>query len=100
MYKNVPEEMFARCMELMNWEVTKRGWPDFFCWHPDGKFAMVEVKDTAKHPLKKEQKRTMEYLSQRGIPCYVWNLEEGKLTSYIPTGKLNQGNRRTAQKNP
>ncbi len=72
-YKNIPEENFCRFIEDLGFTPTKRGWPDFICINPDGKFIIVEVKDTKTHPLKKEQLAIMKILAGAGIPTYRWD---------------------------
>lgn len=58
------------------WDVTKRGWPDFFIWR-NGELACVEVKPEDGRSLKTAQARTLAALADHGIPCYLWNPESG-----------------------
>lgn len=79
-YKNRPEEEFCKFAEALGFVPSKRGWPDFICINPrDGGIMLVEVKDTAIHPLKKEQMSVMRMLSEYGLPCYRWDSEEKTL---------------------
>lgn len=55
------------------WEVTKRGWPDFFCWVDDGNIMLVEVKRSDEVPLKTHQALVMERLASCGVPCFRWS---------------------------
>ena len=77
-YKNTAEENFCQFIESLGFNVSKRGWPDFICWQND-RLICVEVKDTARHPLKKEQKFVMQKLSSFGIPCFRWDNEKKHL---------------------
>lgn len=82
-YVNGPEDAFLQMAKEQGWEVTKRGWPDFFCIDSHGMFA-VEVKPLCachkrvkKHGgskfqvLKISQARCMDFLISQGIRCYV-----------------------------
>ena len=61
--------------------MTKRGWPDFFCWrgNKDGQvqFFVAEVKGRCKHgqgAMKKvpeKQIQIMKFLDQQGITVFV-----------------------------
>ena len=73
---NITEKAFADLAASRGWEVTKRGWPDFLCFGPDGKVIAVEVKPRTKDgrrlkQLKTEQRRVLDALSQLGVPCFV-----------------------------
>jgi hypothetical protein len=73
-YQNVPEDLFSIEMMDEGWIVSKKGWPDFACWHPDGRFMAVEVKPPrgSLATLKREQERLMMELERFGIECFVW----------------------------
>lgn len=73
MYKNLAEEAFCQWIEKRNYSVTKRGWPDFFCISGKGEIICVEVKDTAVHPLKREQQIVASFLKSHGIKTYRWD---------------------------
>lgn len=73
---NKAEAEFFQVATEHGWEVSKRGWPDFFCVR-DGKVMVVEVKPTADHQLKESQRGVMEALAGAGIECYVWRPELG-----------------------
>ena len=77
-FRNVHEGRFAKLAGLWGWEVTKRGWPDFFCVKPDGSVAVVEVKPPLKWfgrrrggGLSKVQTIVLIALARHGIDCYV-----------------------------
>src|SRR5579885_2434779 len=75
--KNRYERTFYELAEAKGWTVTKRGWPDFFCEHPEtGRVMCVEVKP-AGVPLKREQQILMERLAALGVDCYRWSPDEG-----------------------
>lgn len=79
-YKNRAEENFCQFIEDLGFKPTKRGWPDFICVSEKDKTAfLVEVKDTAQHPLKKEQHKVMQLLASYGLPCYRWDNENKTL---------------------
>jgi Holliday junction resolvase len=68
------------CWEALaekGWEVTRRGWPDFFCCNASGDLIVVEVKPKRGRRLKFAQRRTLQMLAARGIPCYVWTPDGG-----------------------
>jgi hypothetical protein len=73
-YDNPCEDMFHAMMTAQGWTVTKKGWPDFACWHPQRGFMAVEVKPGRCNPvpLKVEQEHLMRQLAALGIPCGVW----------------------------
>lgn len=75
-YKNPHEETFRKLMLSKGWKVTKRGFPDFFCWKGH-KFGFVEVKPKCKSKLKKSQYFVMRVLSSYGIKCFKWSPECG-----------------------
>ncbi len=66
-------------MKSRDFEVTKKGWPDFICFK-DGVMVCVEVKPNAAHPLRKSQVRIMQTLTDHGITCYRWDIEAGLRT--------------------
>jgi len=57
------------------WRATKRGWPDYLCFAPDGRIIGVEVKRRMANGrlqcLRESQARTMEVLERHGIQCFV-----------------------------
>lgn len=60
----------AECFDALTalgWKVTKRGYPDFFCWK-GSEIMFVECKPT-KHQPSKNQKRIMNVLRAHGIKC-------------------------------
>jgi hypothetical protein len=77
-YPNNTEEKFACLAESNGWRVTKRGWPDFLCFGPDGEIIAVEVKPRIsgrKHGilklLSREQVAVMDMLKAAGVRCFV-----------------------------
>jgi hypothetical protein len=74
--KNKAERAFYDLMVSKNWQISKRGWPDFACWK-DGKFAVVEVKRKGKHRLKTEQYAILRILASFGIQAYRWSPTDG-----------------------
>ena len=75
-YKNGAENEFCRAAEQHGWKVTKRGWPDFFCIR-NGVLICVEVKPYRNKKFKKEQTMVMDFLVDKGIPCYRWTPLDG-----------------------
>ena len=77
--RNEIEQQFTRLAQDRGWEISKRGWPDFLCYLPNGFVAAVAVKARCRGGayagklklLGKEQARTLEVLQLGGIPCYV-----------------------------
>jgi len=73
-YKNLAEEAFCKFIEVEGFYPIKRGWPDFFCRHPEtGEIILVEVKPNSWEQLKAEQYVVMEYLISKGIKCFRWD---------------------------
>jgi hypothetical protein len=68
--KNKTEGAFFDAATTKGWIVSKKGWPDFFCLHPDGSVMVVETKPN-KHRLAPWQNIIMTILSQNGIPCFI-----------------------------
>ena len=75
--KNIPERLLAELAELNGWITTKRGWPDFLCFHKDtGEMIAIEVKPRLASGkgmklLKVDQAKCMDYLTKHGIRCFV-----------------------------
>ena len=73
-YRNVAEQAFVKQAKSEGWEVTKRGWPDFFCKKGD-RVMCVEVKpekkDGSRKALRVNQIHRMEWLQSLGVECYV-----------------------------
>ena len=59
------------------WTITKRGWPDFACWHPEKGFIVVEVKPKHRKRLKLEQNRLLKELARQGVKVYRWAPQGG-----------------------
>ncbi len=74
--KNVAECKCWEQLEAKGWQVSKRGWPDFFCWK-EGEIALIEIKPHRGRKLKASQHRVMSELAKRGIPCYRWTPDNG-----------------------
>ncbi len=84
-YKNVAEEQFCKWVEKKGFYPIKRGWPDFFCRHPEtGEVIFVEVKPHAGEYLKVEQYVVMSFLVSKGIKCYRWNPVTKVLQPIVP----------------
>lgn len=106
-YKNKAEREFIQIMNKKGVYTTKRGWPDFICVSLNHVF-FVEVKHNNSHPLKKEQLSIMKLLTNHGLPCFRWDLDNKKFELITedtkrerkPTGKLNGVNRRYTEKYP
>lgn len=84
---NKSEAAFFDFAESQDWVITKKGWPDFFCFKPDGSVLLVEIKGARSRHLKAWQWKVMEALSKAGIACYKWTLNEG-FTRVIPTERV------------
>lgn len=63
-------------LEAQGWTVTKRGWPDFFCFKEDGQILLVEVKPRKYHQLKRTQRLVFNALECRGIPVRKITLDD------------------------
>jgi hypothetical protein len=61
--------------------VTRRGWPDFIVYRPDGDlYAIVEVKPYSHNGPKRDQRVVMGLLADAGLPVGLWN----PITGYEP----------------
>lgn len=81
---NKSETQCFKTLSKEGWQLTKRGWPDFFCIHPEKGIMAVEVKPAFTHPLKKSQQNVMRELVKFGVPCFRWDPNNG-LTRYADT---------------
>jgi len=73
---NVAELAAWKVLKKNGWSVTKRGWPDFFCFKGDD-IVCVEVKRKRGYRLKGTQRHVMEGLARYGIKCYRWDPDDG-----------------------
>ena len=80
-YRNVAERAFSEGARAKGWQVTKRGYPDFICYLPDGGLVLVEVKTKSTHKLHKNQWRLMNVLKNNGIRCYKWSPDRNWMSS-------------------
>jgi hypothetical protein len=69
-WPNKYEQAFADMARSLGWDITKRGWPDFICYAPNGEVIVVEVKPPGQD-LKKTQWLCMRFLSRLGLKCFV-----------------------------
>lgn len=99
-YSNTAERSFFELAKEAGWEPSKRGWPDFICFHPDGRVIAVEVKPRLKNGqsglLKTEHARVMAFLKSVGVKCYVSDGE--KLEPFDPAIHANPKRRRPKYK--
>lgn len=75
--KNNAEAQFYEMAESKRWVITKKGFPDYACFLPNGDFILVEVKGARSHRLRSWQWKVMEQLSKLGIKCYRWSPDTG-----------------------
>jgi len=75
--KNEAEGLFWDKVKEDGWEVTKRGWPDFFCTRQNGDLMLVEVKAHRGRRLKHHQIKVLKILGSYGVPCYRWSPDTG-----------------------
>ena len=73
---NPAERMCYDLLIEQGWNVTKKGWPDFFCWTPN-KFMVVEVKPRDRMDLRPRQGLILRRLAKYGVPCYRWSPGDG-----------------------
>ena len=79
--QNVVERRFEKLAEANGWRSTKRGWPDFICFRPDGSVFVVECKPRMNpngwrksdelRILSKPQAEVLDFLSELGVECFV-----------------------------
>ena len=82
--KNKAESVFYSEAISKGWNLSKKGWADFFCWK-DNEIMLVEVKKHRGYRLKTHQHFIFKKLTEFGIPCYTWTPEEGLII--FPTSK-------------
>lgn len=83
---NQAEVEFECWAVAQGWHVTKRGWPDFICRRLPDEIMCVEVKYT--DGLSVYQRETAVDLAVRGIPAYVWHLQDRVLTPVSEVTRL------------
>ena len=76
-YKNVAENTFVTLAEQRGWQVSKKGWPDFFCINDKGKPVAVEVKRQSattgsRQSLRASQIHRMAWLTSLGAEVYTF----------------------------
>lgn len=73
--KNTPERNAEGLLLSLGYRVTKRGWPDFIGYGPDGRMIAVEVKPRTStgrlKQLKREQVMCLNALKSAGIPVFL-----------------------------
>lgn len=74
--KNVAEGAFFDLATANGWQMTHRGWPDFFVLK-GGTVAAVEVQPSASRSLGADKRSVMEALAEHGIPTYEWSPDGG-----------------------
>lgn len=74
---NEAERDFIQRAQSAGWNVTRRGWPDFFCWKSSGEVVLVEVKPNAAKNLKREQFQVAQFLAAHGIKVFRWDPQSG-----------------------
>lgn len=50
---------------------NRSGWPDLFCWHPEGGIFAAELKSQV-GTLRDDQKVVLDELTAAGVECHVW----------------------------
>jgi hypothetical protein len=85
--KNKAEAEFFDQAEKNGLIITKRGFPDFACFLPDGRFILVEVKKLRSRKLKYWQRRVMQELTKLGVPCFKWSPDMGFVKIVSPVKK-------------
>lgn len=85
-YRNKAEQAFVEWAGG-DWDITKRGYPDFICQGKNGDLMLVEVKKTASTDLKSSQKKVFRILAEHGIPCYKWSPDTKELISVSLSGE-------------
>ena|SRR3990167_8229347 len=74
---NQPEMHLISTVAALGFRATKRGWPDFLCFHEEtGEIIAIEVKPRlvtgdGMKILKKDQAACMDFLTAHGIRCFV-----------------------------
>ena len=85
--QNPAEAQFYDWADSHKWTISKKGWPDFACFLPNGRLVLVEVKPKRSHRLKTWQNAIMQALSTKGVECYSWTPSTGftKIVAPIST---------------
>lgn len=74
--KNLAEGAFWDLATERGWQITKRGWPDYFV-QKDGHIIAVEVMPSAGRAPRFDQRQVMAALEAAGIRCFIWSPEGG-----------------------
>jgi hypothetical protein len=79
LFCNPAEDAFAVCLKDHGISCSKRGYPDFTVYRPDGSiFGFAEVKPRDDRFLKKEQKAFAELCHRYKIPFLKWCPSDGE----------------------
>ena len=64
-------------MHKLGWQVSNRGWPEFFAYHPESKsVACIKVEKRKNRRLRKHQRLVLRALAAYGVPCYLFDPSE------------------------
>ena len=95
---NVPEAKLEKLAGKAGWRASKRGWPDFVCYAPDGEIIAVECKPRLRNGdlamLRVDQEHVMRWLTTHGIRCFVTDgetLEPFDAAKHAPAGRRRYG---------
>lgn len=68
---NRAEGKFFDMATSKGWELSKKGWPDFFCKKGD-EIMLVEIKSKHTQHLSRHQEKIIRGLARYGVPCWFW----------------------------
>lgn len=77
--KNDAEQKFKEFAKQKGWNVTRRGYPDFWCYDKEtNTLIFVEVKRKVHHNLRASQQNFFTRISStKAIKCFRWTPPNG-----------------------
>jgi hypothetical protein len=94
-YRGV-ERAVRDALHRRGWQVTKRGWPDFFCLDEQGRMVAVEVKGPGDR-VSRYQARCMEALARHGILVRIAVIDRAGHVTLYPFAAAEWFDRRRAK---
>lgn len=77
-YKDESKRACVKAIEGLRWNVSSRGWPDFFCWDGDAVMVVKVMADNRK--MSPSQKRILKALQDRACSVKIWTPSKGFTT--------------------